>query len=1277
MMFKTILSTFLVVLITISNVSDATAQKPATAKKYPSLMWEISGNGLTKKSYLFGTMHVSSKLAFNLSDSFYNAIFAVDAIALENDPGTWQQDYIDSWFNRIGELGTSIQGRISNDFITKSMFQFSYSDVDLKSALASDPEIINHFLYRNFIGNADFEENTYLDMHIYQCAKKLNKQFFGLEDFRESERIMIQAYKAQAGESKRKSRSNDTDEEDINRYQGNTEKIQDAYRKGNLDMLDSLSKKDMHSEAFYEYFLYKRNEIHANEIGKLLQKKLSVFAAVGAMHLAGNRGVIELLKAQGYKLRPIFMGIQMSKKREEINKIKIPKAFETVSVEDSLFTVKLPGKLYNFSYSGIGLNNQWVHADFANGAYYMITRVATQGNLWDYDMARMQLKIDSLLYENIPGKILEKKQILKNGYKGFDIINKTRKGDVQRYHIFITPLELLVFKMSGYEDYVQGNEGNNFFNSINLKQLTTKWQNFTPDYGGFTVQLPSIPIVSNGNKNGDEAVNSYLNMMLNRGNSKSYEAIDKNTGTYFLVQPKNISNYDMLEEDSFNLALCQESFLSTPVFFPPTKRLQKKEQNVSFLETQGVCSDGDNYTNRIYATGTNFYLLVSKYKKDASASKRFLESFKPTPYTYKLENTFTDSILGFTVKSALCPDSLSTTFLEISRLAKKVNEEEYKTSKTVEDYERDEEKFLFRNDTTNEEIVVLSKPYAKYTYVKDSLSFWQDLEEKLNVEPLKEDYLDYYVKEKSVDFSNNKTQVKLILADTNSSQTIYVQYILNQARLYTIYTLASLNQPLSPAKQAFFNSFTPLNDSTTNFSIYTPKGTLFFSDYNSKDSAKSKFAKEYISSVKFIEADIPLIQHAIQNLDAKSKDYFTNKTNLIEELGYLNKSDEAASVLMDIYNKTADTATFQNKCIEALSKLKTQTAFTHLSGILSNDPPVFEDAEQSSNLFNNLSDTLLLAKTMLPNLLPLASIDDFKWEVLNLISSLLDSNLIKPTEYESLFSKLYFDAKREQKKMLTSDEKLANKKLNDNEDDNAEVTDYLNIYRRNIYNQTSYKGYKTKSKSYVNTSNLATYSRLLLPFWDKYASVQNYLNRNLQFNKASTKFFTAKLLHKNGKLQQDSIFTNVARDDNERLQVYEYLLENKKIDLFPKVYKTQIAMATLLLKEYNDYDSLQYLDVFLPASLKLKEGNVYFFKYKEREKDVDWKIAFCGFQPKNEEELSLDKSFCEYTEKVLKANIPLKEQLIKILNEKIYSQRKSSSRFFDKSSSYSHYLGKY
>ena len=47
------------------------------------LLWEISGNGLKEKSYLFGTLHSNDKRIFDLSDSVYYALDKANLIILE------------------------------------------------------------------------------------------------------------------------------------------------------------------------------------------------------------------------------------------------------------------------------------------------------------------------------------------------------------------------------------------------------------------------------------------------------------------------------------------------------------------------------------------------------------------------------------------------------------------------------------------------------------------------------------------------------------------------------------------------------------------------------------------------------------------------------------------------------------------------------------------------------------------------------------------------------------------------------------------------------------------------------------------------------------------------------------------------------------------------------------------------------------------------------------------------------------------------------------------
>src|SRR5690606_19037561 len=72
----------------------------AQEKKYPSLLWEITKEN-SKPSYLYGTMHVSERIAFHLSDVFFEKLLATDKVALESNPETW----LDELQNSPEEMG--------------------------------------------------------------------------------------------------------------------------------------------------------------------------------------------------------------------------------------------------------------------------------------------------------------------------------------------------------------------------------------------------------------------------------------------------------------------------------------------------------------------------------------------------------------------------------------------------------------------------------------------------------------------------------------------------------------------------------------------------------------------------------------------------------------------------------------------------------------------------------------------------------------------------------------------------------------------------------------------------------------------------------------------------------------------------------------------------------------------------------------------------------------------------------------------------------------------
>ena len=78
-----------------------------------------------------------------------------------------------------------------------------------------------------------------------------------------------------------------------------------AYKEQDLKKLENLLiATDAGIAGFTDILLYHRNQNWVEKLKSLLPKK-SLLIAVGAGHLPGEKGVINLLRKEGYKLTPV------------------------------------------------------------------------------------------------------------------------------------------------------------------------------------------------------------------------------------------------------------------------------------------------------------------------------------------------------------------------------------------------------------------------------------------------------------------------------------------------------------------------------------------------------------------------------------------------------------------------------------------------------------------------------------------------------------------------------------------------------------------------------------------------------------------------------------------------------------------------------------------------------------------------------------------------------------------------------------------------------------
>ncbi len=1202
--------------------------QPSQKKKYPTLLWEITGKGLKKPSYLFGTMHVSSKMVFHLSDSFYLGIKNADVVALELDPQLWQ-DQLFRYQNMQTNLRFYTQGS-PNDYLNEKSFQFEKYEDRLKLALSEEPTIINGLLYRTFQPRADFEEDTYLDLYIYQTGKKLGKQATGVENYFETERLILEATQDMM-KDKRK-RNVDLDGQSMYDLE---RKTQEAYRKGDLDMLDSLEQMMEPSTAYLEKFLYRRNEIQADAMDSILKKR-SLFVGVGAAHLPGKRGVIELLRKKGYTLRPIDMRDQDALQREDIDKVKVPVNFSSFTSEDNSFSISLPGKLYKRADSRSG--DSWQYADMSNGAYYMITRVKTHGCFFGQKEDVVIKKIDSLLYENVPGRILRKTAIVRNGYRGFDITNRTRRGDIQRYNIIATPFEIFIFKISGNGNYAEGPEAEQFFSSIKLKKTSAgNWDDFEPARGGFKIKFPGPPF-ENMNTSGYDGVPRW-----------EYESADSATGDAFLVWKKSIQNYRFLEEDTFDLGLMEESFQLSDCIDKELSRKIGTYKGYPCLDANFSVKDGSYIKARFIVKGAHYYLLAARSKsKNKFFSNffdtknklfiNFFDSFAFTPYKYTGFRNYTDTFINISVNTPVIPDI----DVGVRNIMEKTSSEDYSNNNPgYTSYWPRNKTALFQDDSTGEAVYISMQAFPKYYYPKDSASFWM---EETNEKKIREDFI--VAKKEPFHLNDSAFGIKYIFKDTNSSRVINNWIFIKDNRLYRLISLGDSLSGESDFVKQFYASLQPL-DKKTGESVFKNKLSLFFHDFYSTDSILIKKTREAIPNVYFGKNGVAGLLQAIQSLPYNNKDYLETKAKLINELGYINDSSavkEVVSGLKNIYERAADTTTIQNAVLKALAQNKTRQAYGLLKTIFVQDPPVFDNSSDYNYLFENIGDSLTLARTLFPELLQLSSVDDYKENIHALLTELVDSGYIKASDYDAFFNKIFFDAKIELKRQQGVDEKQSQKKNDDG----------TNNY------------YDNDDKQDNDANNeLEDYAILLMPFYDKNTAVHNFFDKLLKSRDDGLRLSISVLLLRNDKQVADSIIHALAASDKYRSNLLKQLGEAGKENKFPSQYKNQLAIAKSQLAyshSTGELDSMAYVDKkFL--QYKQNKGYVYFFKYKMHNDD-DWQIGISGLQPANLNEVSNDDDLVKLTNKKIKPNEPLLNQFNDQLKKLLFSKHKSAVSFY-------------
>ncbi len=1178
------------------------------------LLWKVSLNDSYKASYIYGNMHVSAKIAFRLGEEFFQAISEVEKVALESNPIIWLDEIMGSELaaNYIGNY--DFGGQNTNGFYKQEFRLIIPDNENIAQAISSDHYFMNWLLYRENKGNSDFEEETFLDMFIYQAGAKNRKEVLSLEDFKENTKFVELA-----------SLPDIDDKEPSQWFKKMTKEksygeiLEEAYRKQDLSLIDSLQR-EVSSKNSYYWMIVKRNEKMTDKIDSIIKSGTTVFCGVGAAHLPGEDGILQLLIDKGYKVEalPVTFSDKARQLRESFDDKKI-NLTDYKPFDSELFSVECPVNLYETPYSET--QRQFFGPELTNGSHFTIKQISTLQAFKGLSVNDYYVKIDSLLFENIPGKIENKVELKGSFYTGFDITNKTKKGDYQRQKIYITPTHIIIFKMGGKDDFVLKN-GDKFFNSILLKQPKNSWQKTTTIHQDFSVLMPEYQSVTNNTK----ITSLYGHPIL--------EAWDSSDSSYYCVQRRSLFGFNHLEEDQFELKRIAEQFF-LKMGLDTVKAVIKFENNRPIAKSVGQLKDSTKavYVN-VISNGPYYYLLCAISNNEEKANN-FLASIKIESPNYLFDFAEkTDSTTMISVTS----NYLIPTEYEYSRYdANKKRREKNKTEDLTFKQETKQELFISEN---YERVKVNLEKMHIYDYYANIDSLWNTKVKEILASTINSYNRNRY------SFTSNERQYKsnfilldkrsttendlpvlyLTISDTATSKVIFKKLILKHGAVYEISALGDSAYNMSNFAQNFMKTVRPL-DTLLGRSPFEDKASLFFRSIYGNDSLAKEFAYQSAFKVSFKEKDIDSLKLTILKYKFPVK-YLDAKKYLIGKLINIKEFDDMAFV-EQLYKNAGDTAMFQIEILSSLAGKETKDAIETYLKLMDYDIPISGDRWGNHTLFYPFyfakKETSKNLKEVFPGLLNYTFIEKYREGIIKSLAILVDSQFISPTVYKRNVNQILREAKIVLKEEIS--------------------------YSQNQQSKSNQNSYNSQGNAYKYRQNdlLENYATILLPY-HKNKAVKEFFDKLEQIENMHIKNEVYVRMTKSGLQVDTAIWSALAADPVNKAKLYKTLSDWKLTELFPQKQLKQEEFAKSLLLSYGfnfDEDSLMFLGNRFVNDGK-DSGFVYFFKTKTKG-DEDWELNYIGYQPLDTEKVSLSTKIKETKENMDKTK-PEDEIISEVVN---------------------------
>jgi hypothetical protein len=259
------------------------------------ILWEVKGRHNTV--YLLGSVHMLRPGDASIPPEALRAYAASKTLVMELDLNALGAE------DSIG-AGAAMAMLPEGQTLSEALGADLYSKFKTRaSAVGLDPELAEKFepwfaalmLEQFELSKAGFDAASGIDMQFAQRAQSDGKAIIGLETM--DEQLGIFAHLS--ADQQRDYMRSTLDEDDANVTQ--TNQVVRAWQEGDAATLEQLLREDSRdAPELYRKLTIDRNQKWLPRITQMLNEDDNYLIIVGALHLIGHDGVIDLLRRGGY-----------------------------------------------------------------------------------------------------------------------------------------------------------------------------------------------------------------------------------------------------------------------------------------------------------------------------------------------------------------------------------------------------------------------------------------------------------------------------------------------------------------------------------------------------------------------------------------------------------------------------------------------------------------------------------------------------------------------------------------------------------------------------------------------------------------------------------------------------------------------------------------------------------------------------------------------------------------------------------------------------------------